>query len=107
MKIALCLEYPLAHRGGVSVLVETLLLEISRLGHDVVLASPDAPEDLPETVRSARLRQHFHWDPRQPSRARSRILARQLADAGVDLAHFHSGGNYGWGNRLPFRSPPF
>jgi glycosyltransferase involved in cell wall biosynthesis len=105
MRIALCLEYPIALRGGVSVLVETLLEEFVRRGHEVVLVSSDSPETLRKSEAGKLITKHFPWDRQNISIAASKKLARQLAGARVDLAHFHTGGNYGWGNRFPFRSP--
>ncbi len=107
MKIALCLEYPLGQRGGVSVLVESLLAELSRRGHQLVLVSGDTPENARGLQDGKLFEEHFYWNHLRPSASQARQLARQLADARVDLAHFHSGGNYGWGNRLPFATPAF
>jgi glycosyltransferase involved in cell wall biosynthesis len=108
MKIALCLEYPIGLRGGVSVLVETLLRELIRHGHEVVLVSPDDPAGLRQSELGSLIREHVHWDPsRRPSIANARKLARQLAEARVDLAHFHFGGIYGWCNRHPWHCPVF
>src|SRR5438034_1347964 len=51
---------------------------------------------------------HARWDPAAISAAGSRALARRLAELGVQLAHLHFGGVYGWGIRVPGRSPiPF
>ena len=105
MKLALCLEYPVALRGGVSVLVETLLAEFVRRGHQVVLVSPDSGETLRGSEAGQRIAGHFQWDPDKIAVASSKKLARQLAGAQVDLAHFHFGGNFGFGNRFPFRCP--
>ncbi len=102
--IALCLEYPLALRGGVSVLVETLVEGLAP-HFDLVVVSPDSPEELTASPAAALLKKHLPWDPTRPSRARAALLAGQIAAAGVDLAHFHLGGNYGWGNRFPGQSP--
>jgi glycosyltransferase involved in cell wall biosynthesis len=108
MKIALCLEYPIGLRGGVSVLVETLLRELIRHGHEVVLVSPDDPAGLRQSELGSLIREHVHWDSsRRPSIANARKLARQLAEARVDLAHFHFGGIYGWCNRHPWHCPVF
>ncbi len=107
MRIALCLEYPIALRGGVSVLVEALLKEFAGRGHEVVLVSTDTTETVRKTEAGKLIKQHFHWDFENISVASSKNLARQLAEARVDVAHFHFGGNYGWGNRLPFRCPVF
>ena len=108
MKIALCLEYSIGIRGGVSVLVETLLRELTRLGHEVVLVSPDDAAGLRQFEAGSLIREHFHWEPRhRPSLANARKLARQLAKARIDLVHFHLGENYGWGNRFPWHCPAF
>lgn len=101
MKIALCLEYPLAVRGGVSVLVETLLKELASLGHQIVLVSPDAPNTLPAGELGRWICQHIFWNPENASRQSARKLAQQIKQTGTDVAHFHLGGNYGWGNRFP------
>jgi glycosyltransferase involved in cell wall biosynthesis len=102
--IALCLEYPLALRGGVSVLVETLLQGF----HDkfrLVLVSPDMPESLSASPVGPLISKHLRWNGSAISRASARQLAEELAGAGVSLAHFHFGGNYGWGNRHPAQCP--
>ena len=59
MKLALCLEYPIRLRGGVSVLVETLLREFTRHGHEVVLVSPDDPTGLRQSEASRLIREHI------------------------------------------------
>jgi glycosyltransferase involved in cell wall biosynthesis len=103
-KVALCLEYPLALRGGVSVLVETLLAGLA--GHyDLVLVSPDSGPELAGSDFARHIKQHIFWNPATPSVQTAKQLARQIAAAGVQLAHFHAGGNFGWGNRFPNHSP--
>jgi len=99
MKIALGLEYSLALRGGVSVLVEKLIEGISSV-HDVVLVSPDQIG-----FQHPGMHSHIRWDPASVSRQTSEHLATQLSEQGVSLAHFHFGGNYGWGIRIPGKSP--
>ena len=103
-KIALCLEYPLALRGGVSVLVESLIEGLAP-DFDPIVVSPDSPEELAASPVAPLIRQHVPWDPTQPSSARARLLADKLQAEGADLAHFHLGGNFGWGNRFPNQSP--
>lgn len=106
MKLALCLEYPIGERGGVCVLVETLLRELVRHGHELVLVSPDTPDSLRASEAGRLAREHIAWEPLpRPSMAHARKLVRRLADARIDLAHFHLGGNYGWDNRFPFHCP--
>ena len=105
MKIALCLEHPIALRGGVSVVVETLAEEFARRGHEVTLVSTDPPGSLQNSESCRWLKNHFTWNPDQPTRRQARQLADQLAAAGVELAHFHLSGAFGFGNRIPFRCP--
>lgn len=104
MKIALGLEYPLSLRGGVSVLVEAL---IAGLGgeHEIILVSPDSPESLAASPAAALVRKHLYWDPQKISRATSRELAKRIAATSAQLAHFHFGGNFGWGSRVPGQCP--
>jgi glycosyltransferase involved in cell wall biosynthesis len=103
-KIALCLEYPLALRGGVSVLVETLLAGLKN-NYDLILVSPDQPEQLAGQPAAASIAAHIHWNPSAVSPQTSRQLAQELARQGAALAHFHIGGVFGWGNRFPGHSP--
>jgi Glycosyltransferase Family 4 len=103
-KIALCLEYPLALRGGVSVLVEILLRGLHD-HYDLVLVSPDTPESLAGSPAAPIIAAHLNWNPASVSPATSRQLARQFAQTGIHLAHFHYGGNFGWGSRYPGHSP--
>ena len=99
MKIALGLEYPLTLRGGVSVLVEKLIEGLAPT-YGIVLVSPD-----PAGFQHKGVSQHVYWDPAVVSRDRSRNLGETLAKLGVSLAHFHAGGNFGWGWRIPGQSP--
>src|SRR5581483_2439959 len=105
MKIALCLEYPIALHGGVSVLVETLAQEFTARGHEIVLVSPDAPDDLENFNSHNQIRQHIQIVSGKFSIAGAKKLARQIANANIDVAHFHFGGVFGWGNRFPFHCP--
>jgi glycosyltransferase involved in cell wall biosynthesis len=95
-RLALALEYPITLPGGVSVLVRALLENLpSRF--EIVLLSPDSEDNLPDSIR-ARLKQHVHCPPQQTLES-ARGLTDTLRRLGVDMVHFHSGGNYGWGNR--------
>src|SRR5271170_2320840 len=105
MRIALCLEYPLQTRGGVSVLVETLLREFVTRGHEIVLVSPDAEKTVRDLEISKWIYKHIQFYPGENSIADAKTLARQIGDAKPDVAHFHSGGNFGFGNRFPFHCP--
>ena len=85
------------------MLVETLAAQLAQRGHKIVLVSPDTAETLQGKVEL--FSQHIYWNQPKPSAGDARKLAGQLAAAGIDVAHFHAGGYYGWGNRLPFRCP--
>ncbi|HEX4644890.1 MAG TPA: glycosyltransferase, partial [Verrucomicrobiae bacterium] len=103
-KIALCLEHPLGLRGGVSVLVETLLLGLKE-HYDLILVSPDTPESLRDSSAAPFIGKHVVWNPETVSRQTSWLLAAELAQSGASLAHFHFSGNFGWGNRFLGRCP--
>ena len=102
--IALCLEYPLALHGGVSVLVEAMLPALQE-HYKLVLVSRDTPGKLDGTPAAAAIAKQLHWEPTAASRDTARQLAGQLAQEKVDVAHFHFGGNFGWGSRFPSRCP--
>lgn len=99
MRIALCLEYPIAQSGGTEVLVTEL---VKGLGprHEIVVVSPDTTDSLRHSTAASFVTEHIPWMPLGVTAARARELAARLAAAKVDLAHFHFGGNYAWGNRL-------
>ena len=107
MRIALCLEYPIDLRGGVSVLVETLLRELTAHGHEIVLVSPDTAEYLRGHEIGKLIHQHIHFAPKKITITDAKNLAHQIAAANVDLAHFHSGGVFVWGCRFPFHCPVY
>jgi len=107
-KTAIGLEYPLGLRGGVSVLVETLILGLAS-DFDIYLLSPDKNfKDMPEDC-SANIAGQFNWSPH--GRVGSQSYAKSVKQAvawmraqGIELLHLHCGGVYGWGNRYPFCS---
>lgn len=103
-RIALCLEYPLALRGGVSVLVESLIEGLASQ-YDFLLVSPDSSTELAQSSVSTLIQGHLRWDPANPTPRRSHQLALEIRDAGASMAHFHLGGNFGWGNRFRNHSP--
>ena len=98
MKLALCLEYPIGQHGGTEVLVRELIRGLGNQ-HEIVLVSPDTCQSLGQSNVAGSVKELVTWDPAAISRERSRWLAGRLAEAKVDLAHFHFGGNYAWGNR--------
>ena len=104
MRIALCLEYPLAFKGGVSVICR-VLAEALATRHEIVLVSPDDADEFRRLQKEIPFHSHIQWDPTTVSKAQSRQLAATLRQAEVEMAHFHFGGNYGWGSRRFGHSP--
>ena len=103
MRIALCLEYPIDQFGGVEVLVSELILGLS-VHHQIILVSPDDAASLSRSRVVPHISEHIHFLPKWDSINAAQSLADKIAQARPDVAHFHFG-NYGFGNRLPFRSP--
>jgi glycosyltransferase involved in cell wall biosynthesis len=107
VKIAFCLEYPIGQAGGVSVLVLTLIREFAA-NHEITLISPDTPQTLVEAKLGDTVRNYISWSPQSASPETARALSREIARCGVQIAHFHFGGNFGWSNRYPSHCPiPF
>jgi glycosyltransferase involved in cell wall biosynthesis len=104
MKIAICLEYPIDQFGGTEVLVRELIQGLTPR-HEIVLVSPDEPAAIEKSSIRPRLARHITWRPEEISVQNSRRLALALQDEHVQLAHFHFGGNYSWGNRFFSKSP--
>ena len=98
MRIALCLEYPVDQHGGTEVLVRKLVKGLAAR-HEIILVSPDAEQKLPGLEIGRLIRGHIRLEPERDSIAAAKKLARQIAEAKVDIAHFHGGGNYGWSAR--------
>ena len=103
-KIALCLEYPIGQFGGTEILVRQLIRGLADRC-EITLVSPDDEATFKNSAVAGQVAQQIVWKPAEVSRANSERLARALADAGVRLAHFHFGGVFGWGNRLPNQCP--
>ncbi len=102
--IAQCTEYSIKSFGGTEALVATLIRKMSR--HcKIVLVSNDESEAVERSEFSSLIEAHIPWRPEAASRVAAQDLARELRAQDVDLAHFHFGGNYGWGNRRLNRSP--
>jgi glycosyltransferase involved in cell wall biosynthesis len=104
MKIALCLEYPIDQHGGTEVLVSELIRGLAKK-HQVVLVSPDDTASLARSKIAGLVAEHISFTPVWNSAARARELAGKIARAKPDVAHFHFGGNYGWGSRAFWRCP--
>jgi glycosyltransferase involved in cell wall biosynthesis len=104
MRIALCLEYPIDQQGGTEVLVSELIKGLSR-EHRIILVSPNDAASLARSRVAPFVTQHISFTPVWNSSSNASTLAEKIALAKPDLAHFHFGGAYGWGNRYPFRCP--
>ena len=98
MKLALCLEYPIEQPGGTEVLVRELIHGLAAR-HQIVLVSGDSAASLRESSVADKIVAHLPWDLTAVTREKSRALAAALHAQKIDLAHFHFGGNYAWGNR--------
>ena len=95
--IAQCTEYSIRSFGGTEVLVGELIRRLSP--HcKIVLVSNDESDAIRHSDFSSLIAAHIRWRPEIASHAGARELARQLRAQHVDLAHFHFGGNYGWGS---------
>ncbi len=99
MKLALCLEYPIEQPGGTEVLVRELIHGLAAR-HQIVLVSGDSAESWRASSVAHKIVAHLPWDLTAVTRDKSRALATALHAQKIDLAHFHFGGNYAWGNRL-------
>ncbi len=104
MVIAQCTEYSIQSFGGTEALVATLIRQLSP--HcKIVLVSHDESETIERSEFSSLIAAHIPWRPEAASPDAARNLAQKLREQGVSLAHFHFGGNYGWGNRMLNRCP--
>jgi glycosyltransferase involved in cell wall biosynthesis len=103
-QIAIALDYPLTLRGGVSVIAESLLKHLP-VGYNVVLSSPDDPEELKKHACASRLNGHICFNPANLTPASARNLVEAIRRHNVSLVHFHAGANLGWGNRSGRKSP--
>lgn len=106
MRIALCIEYPIDQHGGTEVLVSELIRGLSQQ-HEVILVSPDNDETLARSPLRPMISGQVAFQPDWTSVSNARELAGRIAGTKPDLAHFHFGGNYGWGNRVFWKCPIF
>ena len=104
MKIALCIEYPIAQHGGTEVLVRELIRGLHER-HKVVLVSPDNTTSIARAGIQNQLSGHIPWETEPATALRGRELAAALTQTAPDLVHFHFGGNYAWKNRAFGRCP--
>lgn len=106
-KIAIGLESPLKLRGGVSVLVETLIMGLHEDFEIYLLSQDRGMEDLPAACRP-RVKKHFPWVTMakfgSPAYVKLQDQAVQwMVENSISILHLHCG-NYGWGNRYPYAS---
>ena len=99
--VALALEVPLTFRGGINVILEELIRDLSDQ-FAFTLVSPDPPD---VTRQYPNLAGHLPWNPAPVSRESSKDLAVALSDRDIQLVHFHLPGTYGFGMKLPGVSP--
>jgi glycosyltransferase involved in cell wall biosynthesis len=106
-KIAIALDYPLTLRGGVGVIVESLLKYLPS-EYSIILVSPDEHRELQRHPSFARIQDHVCFNPAGLTPVNARDFAQTMGRYDVSLMHFHAGANLGWGNRSGRKSPlPF
>jgi len=98
------MEYPLQSFGGTEVLVRELLRGLSDF-FEIVLVTDDETSVVKNTPHARYFVEHLRWNLAEASQAASRKLADDLHKLRVRIAHFHSGGNYGWNMRRLGGSP--
>lgn len=86
------------------MLIEVLIKELSKL-YKMIFVSPDSGEDIHRSTIQPYIERHVEWKFPKPSRTNARALANAIIDLNVDIAHFHYGGNFGWGTRKIGSSP--
>lgn len=108
--IALVLGHSILTKGGLSILVDEILVGLSEI-FNVILISPDKSESLQYYLRERPNILHIsfqlkEWVPLRSFRNESNKFIDELNIHKVDLIHFHSSGTYDWGNCLPLPSLP-
>jgi glycosyltransferase involved in cell wall biosynthesis len=88
----------------VEVLVAKLIEGLAADFH-TVLVSKDPEGSLADSPLTPLIKEHIPWCEPSINQTASMELARKLKNSGVQLAHFHSGGNYSWGIRRLSQSP--
>lgn len=108
--IALVLGHSILTKGGLSILVDEILVGLSDL-FNVILISPDKSESIQDYLLERPKISHIsfqlkNWVPLISFRNESNNFIEQLNLRKVHLIHFHSSGTYDWGNCLPLPSLP-
>lgn len=100
--LALCLEYSIFAHGGTEVLVAELIRQLAS-EYAVTLVSHD--DGLAGTWVEPLVARHIAWRPEDRGPEAVQRLIAALQAGGVELVHFHLGGNYAWGVRRPSHCP--
>jgi glycosyltransferase involved in cell wall biosynthesis len=101
MKIAFAIESELSLRGGVNVLLESLIDALPP-EWEVALISMDPAGSAARSLHP-RVAQHIPWTSNTSS-TQARAVAEACKKGGIQLVHFH-GGVFGFGMRLPNHCP--
>jgi glycosyltransferase involved in cell wall biosynthesis len=105
--IGIAADYPITLRGGVGVIVESLIQNLSSR-YRLTLISPDRSPEFISHACQQRLDGHIYVDHDHLSREGARQLAREIQQRALKLVHFNGGGHLTWGNRRGLKSPmPF
>jgi len=100
------MEYPVMLGGGVSILVRALL-EILHQRYRIFLISDDPSRALLEGRIGEIVFGHLSWNPHGRCTHSVREGLKQWVEANrIEIAHFHAGAQYAWGNRFPGASIP-
>jgi glycosyltransferase involved in cell wall biosynthesis len=95
---------PFSHRGGVSRIVERLLIGLPSQ-FEVSLACPGGRVDGLDSNAAGRLREVMDLPEEKWTRDSGRAFANSVASRSFDLLHFHDGGTFGYSLHIPWRSP--
>jgi glycosyltransferase involved in cell wall biosynthesis len=104
VKVAICLQYGIDFPGGVSVPCRVLIEGLSR-DYEIVLVSTDTREKAFASSVGSDIKEHVQWNPERVNTHTARDLAEELEKRGVQIAHFHFGGNFEWSVNKSGRSP--
>jgi glycosyltransferase involved in cell wall biosynthesis len=98
------MEYAFGQTGGQEA-VFRILADAIRSEFDLVVVTNDTAESWAKAGFEGSGIRHICWEPHKLSRIRSRGLAQTLLHEKVQLAHFHFGATFSWGNRWFGRCP--
>jgi glycosyltransferase involved in cell wall biosynthesis len=101
--VALALEEDVALRGGVNLIVETLIEGLAPSFRIVLLSTDRNVDEIPAPIRRL-LHGHVRWPFPNASSREVREVVADLVKLEVQLVHFHSG-TFGFGMRRMGRCP--